>query len=482
MNKKLMAVAVAGAFTAAPLAAFAQSTVTISGFFKSSVESISIHSPAATRTGNTSETRLADDSSRIVFNVVEDLGGGMRAVAQADMRINTSNPSSGLPPMSGNTHVGLRGSWGQVRAGLQDLHYGGRESYLTDKGDLRTDSISLLAYAGGGGQSIANATRTPNVVWYDSPELWGGFTGRVAYSFSPANNGVTGVTANPGGTAAALGTSTGLTTGQGNQVPPSTSADIGSNTRKGRAWNLNPNWSANGLNLGVSTWNAKMDNPNGYVTGAPGSRDQSANRVYGSYLFSMGLRIGLAYDQSKIKGAQSTGGSGILATGAAATAPQIAAVAAANGTTISKRSVWSIPVSYAWGPYEIHAHYDKAGNDKGTIGTCRGHELQVQHVRDLGPVQPVQAHLAGVELRPDQQQHERRVQLLYLDFARQRRRRPQGWRRSAPLVVDGTARVLSINRRMAGAIRPEPERASKDALFFRPDISLYLPAWMRWIA
>src|SRR5271156_3454514 len=228
MNKKLLAVAVAGAFTAAPLSAFAQSTVTISGFFKSSVENVSIHSPAATRTGNSSEGRLADDSSRIVFNVVEDLGGGMRAVAQADLRFNASNPSSGLPPFSGNTHVGLRGSWGQVRAGLQDLHYGATESYIADKGDLRTTNISLLAYAGGGGQAIANGTRTPNVVVYDSPELFGGFTGRIAYSFSPANNGVNGTTS-----------AAGVNTNQGGGVPPSTSADIGSTNRKGYAYNRN---------------------------------------------------------------------------------------------------------------------------------------------------------------------------------------------------------------------------------------------------
>jgi predicted porin len=375
MNKKLLAVAVAGAFTAAPLSAFAQSTVTISGFFKASMESISLHnySPARAAGSNNNEGRLADDSSRIVFNVVEDLGGGMRAVAQADMRINIMNPSSGLPPMSGNTHVGLRGSWGQIRAGLQDLHYGGRESYLTDKGDLRADSISLLAYAAGGAQSIANATRTPNVVFYDTPEFFGGLTARAAYSFSPSNNGVNGVTSNPTAAAAAvLSASTGLTTGQGNQVPPSTSSDIASNTRHGAAWNLNPNWSANGLNLGLSLWQAKMDNPNGYVVGSTASADQSATRLYGSYLFGFGLRIGLAYDQSKLKGAQSTGGSGIAATGAAATATAIAAAVALNGQTISKRTVWSLPVSYAWGPWEVHAHYDKANNDKGILGSVAG--------------------------------------------------------------------------------------------------------------
>jgi len=370
MNKKLLAVAVAGAFTAAPLAAMAQSTVTISGFFKASVENVSISSYGGTAGvgqagrpagSNHSEGRLADDSSRIVFNVVEDLGGGLRAVAQADMRINIVNPSSGLPPMSGNTHVGLRGSWGQIRAGLQDLHYGGRESYMTDKGDLRTDSISILAYAGGGGQSIANATRTPNVVFYDTPELWGGFTGRIAYSFSPSATGVSGVSG-----------ATGIITGQANQTvapaappaftttPPATSADIGVNARKGRAWNLNPNWSAAGLNLGYSYWSSKQDNPNGYAAGAAGSADQRSDRLYGSYLFPMGLRIGLAWDKSRLTGAQSLGG---IST---ATAGANAAAIASNGSQLSKRTAWSFPVSYAWGPHEIHAHYDRAGNDTGT--------------------------------------------------------------------------------------------------------------------
>jgi len=348
MNKKLLAVAVAGAFTAAPLAAFAQSTVTISGFFKVSVENINIGNyggtagtgtpaPAGGRLAgtNNSEGRLADDSSRIVFNVVEDLGGGMRAVAQADLRFNAANPSSGLPPFSGNTHVGVRGSWGQIRAGLQDLHYGGRESYLTDKGDLRADSISILAYAAGGGQSIANATRTPNVVFYDTPELWGGFNARIAYSFSPSNNGVNGTTAAAG------------TTGQGLAIPPSTSSNIGSANNKGSAWNFQPVWSANGIVLGYSYWNAKMDNPNGYPPGATGAMDQRGDRLFGSYLFPMGLRIGLAWDRARLTGSQTVG-----------------AAAPFAGTQLSSRTAWSFPVSYAWGPHEIHAHYDRAVNDK----------------------------------------------------------------------------------------------------------------------
>lgn len=355
MNKKLLAAAVAGVF-AAPVAAFAQSSVTISGFFSVSAESISIHNPVAARAGlNTSEGRLGDNSSRIIFNVVEDLGGGLRAVAQADLRFNAANGSGGLPPFSGNTHVGLRGNWGQIRAGLQDLHYGVRESYMSDRGDLRMDSISILSFVGAGAAPIANASRTPNTVFYDTPELWGGFTGRIAYSFSPFNNS----TLTPTG----LVSATGLVSG-GPSVPTVTSNDINSNTRKGGAWNLNPNWSANGINVSYSYWTSKFDNPNGFATGNAVSSDQRSNRLAASYLFPMGFRIGLAWDKSKLVGAQSTGGSGTLTTNVAATAAQVAAAAAANGTTVSNRTAWSLPMSYTWGANEIHVHFDRAGADK----------------------------------------------------------------------------------------------------------------------
>ena len=76
MNKKLLAVAVAGAL-AAPGLAMAQSSVTISGILKGSFDNFGISNAATSRTGNLSEMRVSDHSSRIIFNVTVDLGGGM---------------------------------------------------------------------------------------------------------------------------------------------------------------------------------------------------------------------------------------------------------------------------------------------------------------------------------------------------------------------------------------------------------------------
>ena len=122
MKKKLLAVAVAGAL-AAPGLALAQSSVTISGIFKTSLENINIGSPTAARAAGAKnkENRLSDDSSRIIFNVVEDLGGGLAAVGQIDMRFN-SETGAGMTT-SGTTHVGLRStSMGRVICGRQDVH------------------------------------------------------------------------------------------------------------------------------------------------------------------------------------------------------------------------------------------------------------------------------------------------------------------------------------------------------------------------
>lgn len=251
MNKKVLAVAVAGAL-ALPGVALAQSSVTISGFLKGGFESLKYSNSAK---NPSSQTGVVDDSSRIIFNVREDLGGGMSAIAQVDMRVGID---SGALAASGNDHVGLQSaSWGRIFFGRQDLHYFGRESNLTVRGSLRADSISLLAFAGGGGTAIAGATRTANVVHYTTPS-WGGFNAIVAYSSNATAN----------------------------------EADIASTARKGRAWNIAPTYQGSNFTVGYSYWNSKPD--------GLGAIDQRGDRLFGSYRWG-GLHVGLAWDKSKLK-------------------------------------------------------------------------------------------------------------------------------------------------------------------------------------
>jgi len=327
MKKKLLAVAVAGAL-AAPGLALAQSSVTISGIFKMSLDNVKIGSPVGARVGNTSENRLADDSSRILFNVVEDLGGGLQAIAQLDWRIAFDQ---GQDSIGGNNHVGLRSkTLGRIFVGRQDLHYYNRESNLTDlAGSLKADSISLIAYMANG-VAIAAATRTPNVIHYTSPN-WSGFSVVAAYSTSP----------NPGsattGTAAAAGGAAGI--GANGSI---TESDIGSTIRKGSAFFLNPNYEASNWQAGWSYWNSKPDT--GTAVLGVGASDQLSNRLYGSFKIA-GFKIGLAWDKSRLK----------------------ANAGPTSGTVTNERTAWSLPISYVMGNNQFHFHYTKARDDKQTV-------------------------------------------------------------------------------------------------------------------
>jgi predicted porin len=220
-------------------------------------------------------------------------------------------PDAGADAIGGNNHVGFRSkSWGRIFFGRQDVHYFGRESDLTIKNDLQSDSISLLAFVAGagvpnGGIAIAGATRTANIVHYTTPN-WGGFTGVLAYSFNPT----------------------------------APEADIGSGVRKGNAWNVAPTYEGRNFTVGYSYWRQKADATLAFS-------NQRGDRLFGSYRWG-GFKIGGAWDRSKVT---NEGGINNAVTGS---------------TTAAKRDAWSIPIEYTWGPHWVGGHYTKANNDKAT--------------------------------------------------------------------------------------------------------------------
>jgi len=318
MNKKFLAVAVASVL-AAPATALAQ--VTISGIFKVGIDQYKISNTA--RAGNTNEMRITDNSSRVIIGVSEDLGGGLSAIGQWDLR--GAMDSGGAPAgtvaatsqaaisNSGNTWVGLRStSWGTLTLGRHDLHYGKQPDDIAAKaGALMAASVSLMDFANAGGTAIAAATRTPNVVRWDSVN-WGGFNITAAYS-----------------------TSTSALEG-----------DLGG-TSKGSAYNLNPVFTASNWQIGASLWNAKAEG-----TGA----EQASNVIYGYWRMG-GWKIGAAINNSTITNAA--------------------------GADTSDRSAMTLPVSYTTGAHNFYAHYTKAKDDDIIAGDNAAKMMAFAYVYDL---------------------------------------------------------------------------------------------------
>jgi len=306
MNKKLLGAAIAGALLAPPVA-FAQSSVTISGAIRASIDNLKFNQPAATRTTR-SESRLNDESSSIIFNVREDLGGGMSAVVKVDLKPNLD---SGAIAATGESYIGLSSKTsGRFTAGRHNFHWFKAPWDGYALGGARDHApSSLIDFAGAGAVAIANATRTANSLMWSSPR-WGGFAMDLGYSFNPL-----GATA--------------------------TEADLtaGNTARKGRGWMLNPTFSGANWHIAYSYWSGKGDAP----TAALASADQRSDSLYGFYTWG-GFKLGAIWNKSKLK----------------------TAVGPTAGATVSDRTAWSIPVRYTWGSHNIIAHYTKARDDKAT--------------------------------------------------------------------------------------------------------------------
>ena len=259
MTRQINVAVLAGVLAVLPGLALAESSVTISGFFKVGIEDIRIDSPNTARTGNTSETRVTDNNSRIVFGITEDVGNGLQAIAQLDNRFS---PDNGSFAATGSTWVGLRSpAWGSLIIGRSDLHYGLQpDDIATKAGSDKARSVSLFDFVQNGAttQAIANATRTPNVIRWDTPN-WSGFRMTTAYSANAAGS----------------------------------EADLASTVRKGSAWNLNPSYGRSDWQVGYSYWNSKPD---------ASPADQRGDTVYGYYKWS-GLKIGVGWNNSKLKSA-----------------------------------------------------------------------------------------------------------------------------------------------------------------------------------
>lgn len=262
MKKTLLAVAVAAAL---PAVAFAQTNVTLSGNIKSGV---SMHKFSNGATGNGSGQAVGDGSSKFIISGSEDLGGGLKAIFQWDSRLRpddaglAANSGSGIignELASGNSFVGVAGNFGQVRLGRGDQYYFiGIDGHSGAATALTASSISILSYLNGAA-TAAPATRTQNLLRFDSAN-YGGLRFGVGYSFAYAGQeGLVG------------------------------SASTVGDTQKGGAVAVDATYAAGPLSAGLAYFDAKNE---AKTSGTKGIR---ATAKYNFGMFDVALTI----DQSK---------------------------------------------------------------------------------------------------------------------------------------------------------------------------------------
>ena len=348
MNKKLIAVAVAGMF-AAP-AAFAQTTVTITGKLIGSAGQYSIGGRAAGSFGASNEAILRDESSRIIFLLREDLGGGMAAIGKFDLRPSITD--TGAMGNTGESYVGLDSkSWGTIALGRFDFHYGNHASYTGTHAGLLTNPTALFDVAAAGGAAIANQTRTNNAIRYGSPKFGDMFEVVVGYSSNPtAASNAPAAVANPIPASGTLTVSPTFNT--------QNESDLRSTVRRGNAWNIAPKIWGKNWEAGYSYWRARPDlalnTGVNTITGAavvPTSVVQHrGDSLYGTYVWG-GFRVGLAWNKSRINTTALAGATN-------------ATLTSGTTTTTSNRTVWGIPLAYNWGNHTIYGDFYRAGADK----------------------------------------------------------------------------------------------------------------------
>ena len=190
MNKKLIALAVAGATFAPAVMAQTANPVTLYGRVWVMVNSIKANgSTAATSLG--SRATVVDESSLIGVRGTEDLGGGLKAFFQIE---------SAAPPDAGggtfasrNSGVGLQGGFGSIVLGRWDSPF-------------KLSAIFVDPFAQntiGNHLSVINTgdfnRRENNMIQYWSPNF-NGFSARVMYGANEAKS----ATANPSSTSISL--------------------------------------------------------------------------------------------------------------------------------------------------------------------------------------------------------------------------------------------------------------------------------------
>jgi predicted porin len=209
MNKKLVAVAIAGVL-AAPLAQAQTANVTLYGRLNLDMEfvngkqlapgaqvgtcSTTAYTTSTCRTQNPNQFRISSNSSNFGMRGTESLGGGLNAIFQVESGITADNAANNTTTTSQilatrNTFIGLQGSWGDVKLGFFHLPYDNLiASTWGSNPTLETGILGSASIWAQGTQSKQNGgfdSRIGNTVMYSSP-MMSGWQAQFSYSIGGA--------------------------------------------------------------------------------------------------------------------------------------------------------------------------------------------------------------------------------------------------------------------------------------------------------
>jgi len=196
MNKKLIALAVAGACVAPAAMAQTANPVTLYGRVYATFESV--EASGGTAADVVRRNRVSNQASLLGVRGTEDLGGGLKAFFQLETTFKPDQNDTTFADR--NSGVGLQGGWGSILMGRWDTPYKVTTIAVDPYGDLTLGGITA-ANSGSGARNVQAQfdRRDQNVVQYWSPNI-AGFAFRASYSANEART----ASANPRSNGASL--------------------------------------------------------------------------------------------------------------------------------------------------------------------------------------------------------------------------------------------------------------------------------------
>ena len=194
MNKKLIALAVAGACVAPAAMAQTANPVTLYGRVYATFESV--EASGGTVADVVRRNRVSDQSSLLGVRGTEDLGGGLKAFFQLETAFKPDQNDTTFAAR--NSGVGLQGAWGSVLMGRWDTPYKVTTIAVDPFGDLTLGGITA-GMSGSGARNVQAEfdRRDQNVVQYWSP-TWAGVAVRLSYSANEARTATVNPRSNGG--------------------------------------------------------------------------------------------------------------------------------------------------------------------------------------------------------------------------------------------------------------------------------------------